>query len=349
MNKPQHGCSHCNLVNRLIDWKQVNNRLGYYPALKRAFPSDKLKKYCENPPYYCHYMSWRLGTWKDESLFHRLDQLLCCAENLPNWKHEQSLLNTAEFGDFWSLLWQLQVAEYLCKVGTDVRWNKSGPDLSVNVCSVRWYVECYVYHKSFGLLRFVEEVLRKIDPAICVRYDLCLPFTLPQNTERNKFIDNIFTPFLNSGYVNKAKACAKVKYPVILYQDPKSSLCIYIDGDDSNAYMPGVIPDSVGDPESYLELALKEAVQAKMNSNKLKDYHPNLLAINYLLSEDFQFANALPQRMRSLVLPQIGPNIDVLAASAAGIDEHLTKDKLKIMIQSDSASGQSPSLKQIAS
>jgi len=335
MNVPQHGVSHRNLINQLIDWDQVNNRLEHYPAIKRAFPSAKMKKCCESPPYYCHYMSWRLGTWEDESLFRRLDELLCCAETLPDWKHEQSLLNTAEFGDFWSLIWQLQVAEYLCKVGTDVRWNKSGPDLSVKVGGVRWFVECYVYRKSFGLLRFVEEVLRKIDPDVCVRYDLCLPFTLPQNTDRNKLLDNIFTPFLNSSYVNKAKAGAQVKYPMVLYQDPKSSLCIYIEGDDSDAYMPGVIPESVGDPDSYFELVLKEAVKAKMDSNKLKEHHPNLLAVNYLLSEDFQLANASQQRAQSPVLPQIAPNIDVLAVSAVGIDEQLTKDKLKIMIQSE--------------
>ncbi len=208
MNVPQHGEPHRNLINQLIDWDQVDNRLEHYPAIKRAFPSERLKKCCESPPYYCHYMSWRLGTWENENLFRRLDDLLSCAEILPNWEHEKSLLNTAEFGDFWSLIWQLQVAEYLCKVGTDVRWNKSGPDLSVKVGGVRWFVECYVYRKSFGLLRFVEEVLQKIDPAICISYDLCLTFTLPQNTDRNKFLDNILTPFLNSGYVDKAKAGA---------------------------------------------------------------------------------------------------------------------------------------------
>ena len=279
----------------------------------------------------------------------RLDQLLCCAENLPNWKHEQSLLNTAEFGDFWSLLWQLQVAEYLGRVGTDVCWNKSGPDLSVKICNIRWYVECYLCHKSFGLLRFVEEVLREIDPAICVSYDLCLPFTLPQNKDRNQFLYSIFTPFLNSKYVENAKADAKREWPVLLYQDQNSSLRIYVKGDDSDSYMPGVIPDSVGNPKYYLELILKEAVNAKKDSNNLKGHHPNLLAVNYLLSEDYQFANASSQRMRTPALPQIGPNIDVLAASTAGIDEHLTKDKLKIMIQFESASAGSASLKQIAS
>ncbi len=125
-----------------------------------------------------------------------------------------------------------------------------------------------------------------------------------------------------------------MKYPVILYQDPKSSLYIYIKGDDSNAYMPGIVPDNVGDSESYFSLALKEAVKAKRNSNNLKEHHPNILAVNYLLSEDFQLAES-SERVRSSTLPRIDPNIDMLAVSAVGIDEQLTKDKLKIMIRSE--------------
>ena len=156
MTTPPHNPTQRQFVHRLIDWERVESRLKLYPAIKRAFPVETLKHRCESKPYYCHYMAWRLGTWENESLFQRLEELLCCAEALPNWEQEKSLLSSADFADFWSLVWQLQVAEHLCGVGTDVRWANSGPDLSVKIDNKRWYAECYTPRKSFGLLEFLR-------------------------------------------------------------------------------------------------------------------------------------------------------------------------------------------------
>ena len=209
---------------------------------------------------------------------------------------------------------------------------KPGPDLSVEVGGERWYVECYVLHKSFSLLEFLQEVLSKIDHALGTSYDLCLPLELPRNSEVTRFLDKILTPFLDPSYLAKAKQAAMKEYPVVLYKHPGSSLHIYVEGDDAGAYCPGRIPDTAGDPKSYVEQALKEAVNAKICSNDLKHHHPNLLAVNYLLSPDFQLAESLPERMQSLTLPQISPNIDVLAVSAVGIDARLKRDQFKVAI-----------------
>ena len=329
MTKPQHEPAQRKFVHQLIDWKHIQSRCERDPAIGRAFPLETLKKGSESPPYYCHYMAWRLGTWEDESLFQRLEELLCCAEELPNWKHEKSLLSDADFSVFWLLVWQLQVAEHLCEVGKDIRWAASGPDLSVEVDGKRCFVECYTPHKSFGLLRFLEELLQKLDPDLCTSYDLCLPSQLPQNKDRNQFLDNILHPFRNPMYLEKAKEDAKKEYPVVIYEDPACSLHIYVKGEDVDAYMPGIVPNQTGNPESYFELVLKEAVNAKKCSNDLKNHHPNLLAVNYLLNEDFQVAGALPHRVQSLTLPRIDPNIDALAVSAVGIDERLTREKTR--------------------
>ena len=129
MTTPQHEPAQRQLVHQLIDWERVRYRLERYPAIGRAFPLTTLKERCEKPPYYCHYMAFRLDTWCDESQFQRLEELLSCAVSLTNWKHEKSLLYSADYAEFWSLVWQLQVAEHLCQVGTDVSWAKSGPDL----------------------------------------------------------------------------------------------------------------------------------------------------------------------------------------------------------------------------
>ena len=318
-------------VHKLIDWKRVKCRLERYPTIAQAFPLNTLEQHCESSPYYCHYMSWRLGTWQDESRFQRLEELLCCAQTLPHWKHERSLLLSAEFGDFWSLVWQLQVAEHLCKVGTDVRWAESGPDLSVKVDGERWFVECYTYRKSFVTLSFLEELLLKLDPAVRTNYDICSPFRLHENSDRTEFLHQILSPFVDPAYLANAKKKAKRKYPEVLIKHRSSSLYVYVEGDDVDAYEPGIVPNNVGNPECYLQVALREAVAAKQCSNELKNHHPNLVAVNYLLSTDYQVAKSLPEGVQSPTLFEIEPNIDVLAASAIGIDERLAREKLEVI------------------
>ena len=319
-------------VLRMIDWERIRFRLERYPAIERAFPLETLEAHCESSPYYCHYMAWRLGTWQDESPFQRLEELLDCAETLPHWEHEKrSLVGSAEFGLFWSLIWQLQVAEHLCKVGTNVSWGESGPDLSLKIGDQRWFVECYTYRKSFDLLFFLEELLRKLDPAACTDYDLCLPFRLPQNSDRTEFLHEILSPFLDPALLENAKENAKRKYPVMICKHPSSSFCVYVEGNDCGAYAPNIVPNKVGNPASYLQVALQEAVCAKQNSNELKNLHPNIVAVNYSLSADYQVAKNLPERVQSRTLPEIEPNIDVLAASAIGMNERLSREELEVV------------------
>lgn len=71
----------------------MRRRLDRYPAIRSAFPEPKLKESIEKPPFYCHYMAWRLGTWDTESHFANLESLLQQAMELKNWECERSLLN----------------------------------------------------------------------------------------------------------------------------------------------------------------------------------------------------------------------------------------------------------------
>ncbi len=315
-------------VRQLIDWATVERRLNQFPAIAGAFPLDHLKSGTETPPYYCHYMAWRLGTWKNESRFRHFNKLLDHAKALPGWSGQKSLLTSADFAEFWSLVWQLQIAEYLGGVGSDVRWEISGPDLSVNVESERWFVECYAYRKSFGLMLFLEEVLRQIDPSIRVTYDLCIPFCLPTDGDRSEFLDSMLSPFKDSTFIEDARFTATQTYPVVLRRH-NSGLVVYMEGSDANAYVPGVVPNHTGDPQGYLAVALREAISAKRNTNALAKHHPNLVAVNYVLSMDFQLAIGRADDI-GLSLPELdlGANIDALAVAAMGIDERLTHRKL---------------------
>jgi hypothetical protein len=313
------------LIYKFINWDIVEKRLQLFSAIGRAFPVKLLRSHQETPPYYCHYMAWRLGTWESESLFARLDELLTGAEKLPCWSGETPLLKSPDFSDFWSLVWQLQVAEYLRGIGTNVQWALSGgPDLSVQIESETWYVECYSYRKSFGLMLFIEELLRQVDRSIRVQYDLCMPFSLPTDGERSEFLDRTLSNFTDPAYINDARAKALVQYPVLLHPRGKNSLVVYMEGPDAEAYTPGIVPSHTGDSQKYLDVVLSEAIRAKQNANRLATHRPNLVAINLSLSTDAQFVlNRAHDLKLSTPDAKLGPNLDALAIAVIGIDERL--------------------------
>jgi hypothetical protein len=316
------------LVHRFIDWEVVERRLQQFPAIGRAFPVEHLKSCQETPPFYCHYMGWRLGTWGNDSLFARLEELLTEAEKLPRWSAERNLLKSADFSDFWSLVWQLQVAEFLCQVGSGVQWASSGPDLSVQVESETWYIECYTYRKSFGLMLFIEELLQQVDVGIRVDYDLCMPFSLAKDGDRSSFLDSKLSGFANPTYIDRVRSMARLEYPVLLVPKDKNGLVVYMEGPNPERYVPGVVPSPTGNPETFLKIALNEAIRAKQNANSLGTRRPNLLAVNLSLSADAQFAiNSARDLKTSIVEPDLRPNLDALSVSTVGINERLDRSR----------------------
>ena len=318
------------LVHEFIDWELVEQRLQRFPAIGRAFPIECLLSRQDTPPYYCHYMAWRLGTWNSESLFARLDELLAGAEKLPSWSAEASLLKSADFSEFWSLVWQLQMAEYLCQIGSSVQWAPSGPDLSAQVESETWYVECYTYRKSFGLMLFIEELLLKVDNSIRVQYDLCMPFSLPTDHARSEFLDRTLSDFTTPGHIKRARSMALKEYPVLLLPKCGNSLVVYMEGPDPEVYVPGIVPNRTGDSQTYLKVALSEAIRAKQDENSLSKRRPNLVAVNFSLSADAQFAlNRADDLDLSIPDAQLGASLDALAVAAVGIDERLERSRFR--------------------
>lgn len=329
------------LVHKLLDWNRVERRLCSLPATRRTFPLEMMKEAAEKPPYYCHYMAWRLGTWSSISLFSNFESLLCHAESLPGWRDEvRPFVHSSDFAEYWSLLWQLQVAEHLTNVGTDVRWTKGGskkpaPDLSAAIDGRQWFVECYALRKSFGILGFLEDILPRMDEDVRTYYDSCLPFSLPKDNERSGFLHEVLSPVQDREGFVRAKAKTETEWPVPLYEHPGSSLRVYLRGDTEH-YRPGVVRRQTGEPALYVKSALSETVAAKNCSNGLRDHRPNLLAVNFLLSKDFHTALTLREREEILeTAPQLGANIDVLAISEVGIDERLTRERLSVVTTGD--------------
>jgi len=316
------------LVERFISWDRVEERLARYEAIQRAFPLNLLRLHRDTPPYFCHYMAWRLGTWYNESLFARLDELLRRVESLPGWAGERSLLENPDFAAFWALVWQLQVAEHLCSVGSDVHCCNPGPDLSVQVDRRRLFVECYVFRKSFGLKLFLEDVLGHVGDDIRLDHDYCLPFSLPSNAATEAFLDDALRPFLDAAALERLRAKKQQRYPVIVSR-PASTLVIYLDGDDDDNYDPTIVPSVTGDPEAHIAVILKEAVGQKTGANSLGAHRPNLVAVNYLLSTDAQLAFHLRGTGHGVELPE---SIDGFAvAPGVGINERVIRSQLLLL------------------
>lgn len=240
--------------------------------------------------------------------------------SLPNWSasNKQSLLNTCEYAEFFSLLWELQMAKALSNSGADVEWTKEGPDLKVTCNNEKFYVECFCYRKSFPIELFIEELLRKIDCNLRIERSEYLKHGIPnKNDEVERFLHTIFKPFLNEKFLREMKEKAKRAYPIILYQG--LNFCIYLEGNNPDNYVPGI--NAQGRPEAYLDDAVSKAINAKQQ--QLENYHPNILAVNFLLSPDFQTGL---NRQRDLKLPinqlpiNLG-NADGIFLTACDIDK----------------------------
>lgn len=316
------------LVERFLSWERIRNRLGRFGHIRRAYPLALLQRHRDTPPYFCHYMAWRLGTWNNERLLERFDHLLGIGEALPGWANEHPMLENPDFSVYWSLLWQLQMAEHLSSVGTAVEWNNPGPDLAVTIDGTRIYVECFVLRKSFGIRLFLQEVLQRLGPDIRLDHDYCLRLDLPQNQGTSQFLNTALSPFLDEDAIHRLRAEAQRRYPVVVCR-PASTLVIFIEGTDVSAYDPTIHSSVTGDPEQHLRVILSEALAQKVGANALTSHRPNLVAVNYLLSTDAQVAmtlSGLPP------CPSLPDGIDGFAvAPAVGIDDCVTRERLLLL------------------
>lgn len=321
------------LIHQHIDWERIDHRLNNYAAIARAFPKEEvLSRYANEPPYFCHYMAWRLGGWQDDSLFERLNGLLLNAEQLPNWREESgSLISSNDFSEFWSLIWQLQVAELFrnCYSEKEVSWvGGKGPDLLIrHRDGSNLHVECYVYRKSFGLKTFIADVLARVDPNIKVDYNWCLPFSLPNNEGREKYLASVLGKFTDKSFIDEARREAASNYPFIMHERDDRGIVVYMEGDNPENYS-AVKTTGTGDPDEYLANALVEVVNAKQGRNGLDECRPHIVMANLLLSSDFLLAlNRCLQRQSAVPWPDLG-KIDNIAIGAVGIDEALSPDNL---------------------
>jgi hypothetical protein len=326
--KPAHQV----IVERNLCWERVRDRLNRFEHIGKQFDIDELRKCSQSPPYYCHYMAWRLGTWHSDHLFENTDRLLDIGSALPNWKVERSILKNSEYSEYWSLLWQLQVAKTFAERGAAPAWNKR-PDLVCKHDGATFYVECTSFRKSFGIREYMADLFSYIDSNIKVDHTWWLPFKLPQGKETNTFLDELFRPYLDRDFLLPLRRKAAMEYPVMLpVPSGAQNLRLLLEGRDVAAYRAG--ENAQGDPDNSLDIMIKEAVNNKLGKNNLSLRRPNALAVSFLVSPDVSIAlerrtgltNQLPE-------PNLGTELDAVLYSWCGIDEELDDHSVHVFVR----------------
>lgn len=312
MKEPAHKI----LIERYINWELVKSRLKRYQNIGKFYALDDLQACSNTAPFYCHYLAWRLGTWQDEKLFEFFDSLLANAIKLPNW-NKTRIPQGSEFEIFWSFLWELQVAQMFSNHQSGVEWMNSGPDLQINSTVSQFFVECTIYRKSFGLEEFINELCCQIHPWLKAKHAPFIEYSLPNNAIE-PFLDELFHPYLDNGFVNEMIIKSKIISPVQMPK-PKYANNLYVFIENSNAESTDLDQPwaTTGSPEIFLERAVNEIIAKKTGSNELKLHKPNLLAVNLLLGIDFQIASSL----RNIPEPNLGIDIDALYLAKCGINE----------------------------
>lgn len=313
MKEPAHKI----FIDRYLNWDLVKERLARYKYINKYFPLDILKKCSSKPPLYSHFLSWRLGTWQSEGLFEFFDTLLAYGAKLPNW-NTKKVPKECEFERFWSFIWELQVAKLFSNYPeTIIEWTDSGPDLSIRSIDGQFFVECTVYLKFFGLEEFINELLGHIDPRIEVTHKLFIECSLPNNAIE-PFLDELFKPFLNDGFLQeKIKESERISPISLPMPSSAKNLYILIRNDNATASNPDQPWTQTGSPEDFLNNMMEEILEKKRKSNRMGSYRPNVLAVNCCLVRDFQTATALG---RSLPMPELGKKIDSVLLTPCGID-----------------------------
>ncbi len=278
------------------------------------------EKFTEKPPFYCHYLAWRLGLWKNEQFFEYFNHLLENAETINGWKGKKRIQNENEFGQFWSFLWELQVAEFLTSFpNLQVNWNVSnGPDLDIQKNSEKLFVECKTVHKSFRLENFIEEVLNQIDKTIRVSHGIFMKFSLSQDNERIILFDSIFRPFLDPAFIENKKIEVQKVSPLIIVENIYPNFFIYLENSDAKLASYELLSKiySASIPIKYTDVIYNEIIN-KVKENNLESYHPNLLFVNLVLSKDWQLACGWNNQHN---LPQ-SQNLDNILLTACDIDK----------------------------
>jgi hypothetical protein len=313
------------LVRELVSTDLIEQRLKKYPEIACHF-SEHIEKCCAEKRY-CHQMAWRLGTWTSEHIFGRLDKLLGLAKAMPGWSGERGLLANPQYSNFWSLIWQLQVAEWLVSLGFLPKWNNPGPDLTVEVDGQRVWLECYSTVGLYEPVEFLREILPAIHPELEVAYAPSGKSAAVDGALLESCVVTVESEF--PAAVEKARTG---KWPILLYASPDDgAISVRLYGDDINHYDPSLDCGHTLDFEGHFRRGLHQAFRGKIGKYALANNRPNVVMVNLVANELFQLSvdpvRHLSESPRVLIPSNVvtgSPDLDGVIWSITGIDEKLT-------------------------
>jgi len=100
------------------------------------------------------------------------------------------------------------------------------------------------------------------------------------------------------------------------------------------AYKPG--ENAQGDPDNYLDVMVRDAVNNKRRENNLPLSRPNALAVSFLISHEFQAAHERRIALTNLLPePDLGTELDAVLYSWCGIDEQLGDDDVRLFVRDE--------------
>jgi hypothetical protein len=312
------------LVGQLVSDDLIEQRLKKYPEIACHFSAHIDK--CLAQGRYCHQMAWRLGTWASEHIFGRLDKLLGLVKAMPGWSGEQGMLANPQYSNFWSLFWQLQVAEWLVGLGFSPKWNNPGPDLVVEVDGQSVWLECYSTVGLYEPVEFLREILPAIHPDLEVAYD-----PSGNSASADEALPESCLVTVESELPAAVEKARTGKWPILLYASPDGAVSVRLYGDDIDHYDPSLDRGHTLDFEGHFRRALHQAFRGKIGKNALANNRPNVVMINLVVNELFQLAGDpvryLSEDPRALIPSNVvtgSRDLDAVIWTITGIDERLT-------------------------
>ena len=264
-----------------------------YRFISNYVPSDYDEIVCENPPWFCHGLAFRMATYSDdnESLFKRLNVLLELAENIEGWKNEPQNKNqmwSQNYDEFFQFLWMLQSAEFFedqkdqgAKVEFVGKKENGSPDLKIIFENDKeLFIECYVYSKWWFVEAFAQDIIKLIDKNLSLESIYNIKQTTPRDTLVS-ILEKLGEVTSDTELVNARKKAA-IKSPYIMYN--KDGLKLLMEGEGE--YQPN-LNNAHGNPDFSAGVYIKEIIDNKKDKNDLKNHRPNCLMVNGL-GDDFQ-------------------------------------------------------------
>jgi hypothetical protein len=311
---------------------QLHERLSAYPLMaKLVQPFFRSPR----PPYCTHPFEWRLATWSRhaEGVFKRFETLLERGERVAGWEGEKGLFRDIKYGAFWSILWQLQVVDFLLDRGLAPKWQNPGPDLLISVNHLgkahEVEIECFATRQEYEPILFLEELLEHLDGRLVVRY---APGPNSASALSVTSLENLFESCLNCVDAELAKDSDSER---VVYSSPQGG-----------ALEVRLVPDETARPwadqfdaATAYSTVIDKVFTAKAGKNGLgsSSGRRNAVFANTIVSPYYQSAVSFLEAVAHFPLsPELPTMIDTIAVSVTGIDETLDASKLRWFPRHDS-------------